>query len=129
VLKLPDYILISMAFWFLIVFGFVYSFAFYPNKHPIACIIKTQTGKNCSSCGFSKAFSQYSKAEFKGGIETNPKSFPIFLFFTFQFILRSSVLFRYFTAHKKFKAQQIKLDIIISISFFLLAFLPLLFNF
>lgn len=127
--KIPDYILISLIFWLLIVFGFIYSFAFYPDKHPINCVIKTQTGKNCPSCGFSKAFSHYSKAEFKLGIETNSKSFPLFLFFSFQFILRGAVLFRYFTAHKIFNAPVIKLDVLISISFFLLAFLPLLFNF
>lgn len=125
-MRLPGYILFSMILLILFCSGFVYSYYFYPDKHPVSCLIKKYTGKACPSCGFSKSFSYYSHFQIESGIKINARSFPVFLFFLFQFLLRIAILFWFFTTHKVFATGFIKIDLIISISFFLLAFLPLL---
>jgi Protein of unknown function (DUF2752) len=125
-MRLPAYILVSGLIFLMLCAGFIYSVGFYPNQHPIPCLIKTYTGKDCPSCGFSKAFSQYSHLQIEEGRNINERSFPVLLFFLFQFSIRSAVLLRFFTTHKIISSQLIKIDLIISISFFLLAFLPLL---
>lgn len=126
-LKTPSYLIISWVFFILIGMAFGYSYLFYPNKHPVNCILKEKTGKDCPSCGFSRSFSHYTHLEFKEGIASNPLSLPVFIYFLLQFLFRFLLILnyrvRFFELHSKF----IKTDIIISISGFLFAFLPLLF--
>ncbi|HRH11070.1 MAG TPA: DUF2752 domain-containing protein [Bacteroidia bacterium] len=127
-LKTPSYLFISWVFFILIGMVFGYSYLFYPNKHPIDCVIKERTGKDCPSCGFSRSFSHYTHFEWKEGIASNPLSLPVFIYFLLQFLFRFILILNYririFEIHSKF----IKTDILISISGFLFAFLPLLFN-
>jgi len=125
-MRLPAYILVSGLIFLMLCAVFFYSVGFYPNQHPIPCQIKKYSGKDCPSCGFSKAFSQYSHLQIEEGRRINERSFPVLLFFLFQFSIRSAVLLWFFTTHKVIAASLIKIDLIISISFFLLAFLPLL---
>lgn len=127
--KAPAYVVISLVFFILIGIGFAYSYFFYPNNHPIDCIVKSYTGKDCPTCGFSRSFSYYSHLQFGQGKIYNSYSFPVFLFFAFQFLCRGLVLIYFFTAHKIINGTLIKIDVIISISFFLFAFLPVILNF
>ncbi len=127
-LKAPAYVTISWVFLILIGIVFSYSYFFYPNAHPIDCIIKQHTGKNCSTCGFSRAFSFYSHFQFTEGKNINPLSWSVFLFFLFQFLLRLIIVLHFSITKKLLKPKYLKADLLISILGFLLAFLPVLFN-
>jgi hypothetical protein len=126
--KAPSYVIISGAFLIFTGIVFGYSLFFYPNSHPIDCVVKQRTGKDCPTCGFSRSFSTYTHFQFTEGKKFNPRSWPVFLFFAFQFIARLCVVTWYFLVRKNVSEVLIKYDLIISISGFLLAFLPLLIN-
>lgn len=125
----PAYVMISLVFFILIGMGFAYSYFFYPNRHPLPCLIKSRTGKDCPTCGFSRAFSYYSHAQFEEGARANPLSWPVFLFFGAQLLMRSAVVIRYLKNRRSAPTWLIIWDSIISISFFLLAFLPIILKF
>ncbi|MEO6303920.1 MAG: DUF2752 domain-containing protein [Bacteroidia bacterium] len=112
-------------FFILIGVGFSYSYFFYPNSHPVDCAIKAATGKDCPSCGFSRAFSYYTHLQFNEGKNFNALSWPVFLFFLFQFCLRGVIVLFYLTKHKHIHPSFVKTELSISILLFLLAFLPL----
>jgi hypothetical protein len=124
--RTPDYVVINLVFFILIGIGFAYSYFFYPNNHPLDCIYTQATGKSCPTCGFSRAFSYYTHFELASGKNFNANSFFPFLFFLLQFILRGIVIFSFFTARKNFSPVFIKMEVVISILLFLLAFLPLI---
>lgn len=119
---------INVISWLFLATILLYSVIYYPNQHPIPCSFKFFTGSTCASCGFSSAFSYFCNAEFDAGITINSKSFLVFLFLVYQFILRTILLLAHFTTRKKVSRQYIKFDVLISISFFLCAFLPLVFK-
>ncbi|MBA3682722.1 MAG: DUF2752 domain-containing protein [Bacteroidetes bacterium] len=127
--KAPAYVIISLVFFIFIGVGFAYSYFFYPNDHPIDCAIKAATGKDCPSCGFSRAFSNYTHFNFTEGKIYNALSWPVFLFFSFQFFLRGNIVFYFFKTRHLISKHFIIAELIISISFFLFAFLPLLLKF
>lgn len=128
-LKAPAHVSISWVFLILIGIVLCYSYFFYPNAHPIDCFIKMRTGRNCPSCGFSRAFSYFMHMKITEGKQYNHFAWPVFLFFIMQFFMRLFVVIHYFIAHKKLPAAIVKSDVLISISAFLLAFLPLLINY
>lgn len=127
--KAPAYVIISLVFFILIGVGFVYSYFFYPNNHPLDCIVKNYTGKDCPTCGFSRSFSCYSHLEFMQGRTHNSLSWSVFLFFAIQFLLRGFVFIKYLSQRFVFKRWFVVSDVIISISLFLLAFLPIILKF
>lgn len=126
--KAPAYVIICLVFFILTGIGLAYSCFFYPDAHPIGCAVKNITGKDCATCGFSRAFAHYTHFEFKAGQLVNPLSWRVFLFFVFQLFARASVILYYFTVRKSPGQLFIVLDAVISISLFLLAFLPIIFN-
>lgn len=126
--KTPAHVIISWVFLILIGIVFGYSYFFYPNSHPIGCIVKSYTGRDCATCGFSRAFSCYAHFRFSEGKLYNPYSWPVFLFFVFQFLVRVFVVGKYAATKKPFSVFFLRLDVVISISSFLLAFLPILFK-
>lgn len=126
--KLNAYVIVNLVFLILIGVGLAYSYFFYPNNHPINCPIKQMTGKNCASCGFSRAFSFYTHFQIKEGLAFNKNSMPVFLFFVFQFLYRMVALVLFGFLHQKITSSVIKWDIVLSIISFLFAFLPLLIN-
>ncbi|MBL7916889.1 MAG: DUF2752 domain-containing protein, partial [Bacteroidia bacterium] len=75
--KLNAYVIVNLVFLILIGVGLAYSYFFYPNNHPINCPIKQMTGKNCASCGFSRAFSSYTHFQLKEGLAFNKNSMPV----------------------------------------------------
>jgi len=126
--KTPAHVTISWVFLILIGIVFGYSYFFYPNSHPIPCMVKEYTGKDCATCGFSRSFSCYSHLQFNSGKSLNPNSWPVFLYLCIQFFLRAFVIFFYSFSGKRVNSTLLKTDILISISGFLLAFLPILFK-
>jgi len=127
--KAPGYVIISLVFFILIGVGLAYSYFFYPNSHPIECAIKAHTGKDCPTCGFSRSFSNYTHFQFSQGKNYNALSLPVFLFFLIQFLIRGAVAFYFLLTRKLIRQNLIKIDILISISLFLLAFLPIILKF
>ncbi|MCE3227121.1 MAG: hypothetical protein K0S32_1672 [Bacteroidetes bacterium] len=126
--RTPAHVTISWVFLILIGIAFGYSYFFYPNSHPIPCMIKEYTGKDCATCGFSRSFSNFVHFQFAEGKSYNTLAFPVFLFFVLQFFLRLAIVIHYRTTKKELGPLIIKSDVIISISGFLLAFLPILFK-
>lgn len=126
--KLNAYFIVNLVFLILIGIGLTYSYFFYPNNHPINCPIKQRSGKDCVSCGFSRAFSSYTHFQIQEGFNYNKKSMPVFLFFVFQFLYRALAVVLFGILHKKITSSVIKWDIVLSIISFLFAFLPLLIN-
>lgn len=124
--KTPTHVLISWVFLILIGIVFGYSYFFYPNSHPIACYIKEATGKNCATCGFSRAFSLYTHFHIGEGMRINPLSWPVFMFMLLQFFIRTAVVSYYGFYRKTFSGTSLKIDIFISVSGFIFAFLPIL---
>lgn len=123
--KNSSYFLVNFIFVIIIGIVFIYSYFFYPNNHPVECLVKNITGKDCSACGFSRAFSSFSHFEFKQGMLFNKLAFNCFLFLVFQFFFRSilSIISLYYNFVRWF----VLLDVCITIVFFLLAFSPLIY--
>ncbi|MBS1651328.1 MAG: DUF2752 domain-containing protein [Bacteroidetes bacterium] len=124
--KISSYVLVNLIIIIAIGVVFFYSYFFYPSNHPIPCFLKLYTGKACASCGFSRAFSEYIHFNFSEGREINQKSFLVFLFFVFQFIFRILITFVTYKYNRQ-SQKIIIIDISLSILFFLIAFVPLLF--
>ena len=124
--KAPAYVIISCVFIIFIGMVFGYSYFFYPNSHPIDCSIKSRTGKDCPSCGISRSFSAFSHLKMDEGKSYNNNAFRIFVFFLCQLFIRVSIAAYYFFTRKSISNALIKLDVFISISGFLFAFLPLI---
>jgi hypothetical protein len=126
--KTPAHVIISWVFLILIGIVFGYSYFFYPTEHPVDCMVKAVTGKDCATCGFSRAFSCYAHGQVSDGKNFNALSWAVFLFFVFQFFLRLFIVTRYTITKKPFSSRFTTADVFISISAFLLAFLPILFK-
>jgi len=127
-LKAPAHVSISWVFLILIGIVLCYSYFFYPNAHPVDCFIKMRTGRDCPSCGFSRSFSYFTHLRFDEGKQYNRFAWHVFLFFVLQLFMRLSVILHYFITRKSLSPWLVKSDVLISISAFLLAFLPLLIN-
>lgn len=121
-----DYFIVNLIFVIAIGVVFGYSYFFYPNNQPLQCVHKLYTGKNCSTCGFSRAFSSFTHFKYTEGNNYNKNAFKCFLFFVFQFLLRVYVLFLYKTDPKKLSKKFMILEVSATILFFLIAFAPLL---
>lgn len=121
-----DYFIVNLVF--LIIIGVVlgYSYFFYPNDQPIQCVYKAYTGKNCSTCGFSRAFSAYTHFNYTEGSYYNQHAFACFLFFLIQFCLRLSILLIYFMNPLRLTRLFMISEITLTVIFFLVAFFPLL---
>lgn len=124
--KAPSYVIISLVFFIVIGIGFAYSYFFYSSNHPIACYVKSKTGKDCPTCGFSRAFSYYTHGKVESGKAFNALSWPVFLFFSFQFLLRAGVMVYFLKTKKAPHLYFVRTEVLISILWFLLAFLPII---
>ncbi len=123
---MDPYAAVSLIFFLLLSGFFFYFWFFFPAQHPVPCLIKTLTGKDCVSCGMSRAISGYMHFNFHSS--SNKFAFPVFLFFVVQWLARALAAMQFFLRETSAK-WQIKLDCIISISLFLLAFLPVILNY
>jgi hypothetical protein len=101
---------------------FCYSYFFYPNNHPLDCVIKKHTGKNCSSCGISRAFSNFTHLNFSEGKQYNKHAFIIFIYFLLQFVFRVILAL----SKKTYLKLYFYTDVIFTILGFLISFTPML---
>lgn len=120
------YFIVNLIFVILIGIALSYSYFFFPNNHPIGCIVKEMTGKECTTCGFSRAFSQFTHFQFSLGKEFNKNAFGCYLFFIFQFFLRLFILIYTLFIKRQVKKQFKFWEILITVVFFLVVFVPLL---
>ena len=121
-----EYFIVNLIFILIIGVVFGYSYFFYPNDQPIQCVYKAYTGKNCSTCGFSRAFSSFTHLNYTEGVNYNAHAFGCFLFFLFQFLLRISACAMYLIDRLKPSRFFIIVELIITVIFFLVMFCPLL---
>ncbi len=121
-----DYFIVNLIFITIIGVVFGYSYFFYPNDQSIQCVHKLYTGSDCSSCGFSRAFSSFMHLKYNEGLSYNAYAFNCFLFFLFQFTLRAIAVIIYFSDPLKPSRPFIITELIATVVFFLIAFLPLL---
>lgn len=120
----PDYFIVNFIFVILIGVVFCYSYFFYPNNQPVQCIHKQYIGKDCSTCGFSRAFSSFTHLKYTEGNNYNPNAFKCFLFFVFQFVLRTYLLIMLKKAPEKINKKLMIAEISFTITLFLVAFFP-----
>lgn len=109
----------------IVIIGIVlsYSYFFYPTKHPINCVIKSYTGKECSSCGISRAFSYFVHGKITEGKVYNTYAWFVFLFFITQLIWRLMLfLIKKLASHSSI----IFVDLLLTTGTFLLSFGPML---
>lgn len=125
--KNKNYFIINLIFLIILGVVFGYSYFFYPNDQPIQCAVKAYTGKNCPSCGFSRAFSAFTHLKYDEGMAYNTHAFNAFLFFLFQFILRSFVIIVWFKKPELLPFKFVIVEVTLTIVLFLVVFLPLLF--
>lgn len=121
-----SFFIINLFFVILIGVVFCYSYFFYPNNQPVKCVYKLETGKNCSSCGFSRAFSSFLHLKIAEGRQYNTHALPCFGFFLFQFFLRSFYIL--YNLYKKKDVLPIVIygELSLTIILFLCCFFPLL---
>jgi hypothetical protein len=123
-----EYFIVNLIFIIIIGVVFGYSYFFYPSDQPIECVYKAYTGKACSTCGFSRAFSAFTHLNYAEGVAYNTNAFGCFLFFLFQVILRSIAVVLYFMNPLKPSRSFIIAELVVTVIFFLIVFCPLLMN-
>ncbi len=123
--KASPYLTINIVFILILGIGFAYSWFFFPDTHPIDCYIKQKTGKDCPSCGISRAFSCFTHGLMEEGKKFNGRALPIFLFFLIQFSYRLGLVVFQLSYRKKITPSVIYTDVLISVLHFLYAFLPM----
>jgi hypothetical protein len=125
-IKSSRYFIINVIFTIIIGVVLSYSYFFYPNNHPLYCLYKLKTGLNCSTCGFSRAFSSFTHFEFKEGVNYNKQALACYLFFVSQFLFRLTIVLISRFKENAFKKPFITAEIVLTILLFLYAFYPLL---
>lgn len=122
-----SYRIINIIFAGVIGLVFIYSCLFLPDggKHLIPSFYTDITGNISPSLGLSRAFSALVRGDIALANKFNPHALNIFLFFCFQFLFRLISLkvdrFKYIS-----RENWIFVDIVLSISLFLIAFYPLI---
>ena len=121
------YAIVNLIFVVLIGIALGYSYFFYPNNQPINCAVKELTGKACSTCGFSRAFSAFMHFKYQEGVAYNPNAFACFVFFITQFELRTLLFCVESFTNKTIPNRLIYTEVILTILHFLVVFTPLIF--
>lgn len=122
-----SYIKVNLSLATVIVFIFIYSSLFSPEKenYPVECIHEKFTGEPCISCGLSHSFSLIIRGRISEAYDWNPYGMRIFIFFLAQFIMR--IAFSFFYIKMKDAGRYLIIyDIAGSVVIFLLAFHPFL---
>lgn len=122
-----SYRIINIIFAGVIGLVFIYSCLFLPDggKHLIPSFYTDITGNVSPSLGLSRAFSALVRGNLALANQFNPHALNIFLFFCFQFLFR---LISFKVDRFKYISREnwIFVDIVLSISLFLIAFYPLI---
>jgi hypothetical protein len=118
-------------FIFVVLIGIVlsYSYFFYPNNQPVNCAVKQLTGKDCPSCGFSRAFSAFTHGEWQSGKNYNPLASACFVFFCVQLVWRLILIGIELKTKRRLSNKLLVFDILFTTIWFWYCFSPmLLFN-
>jgi hypothetical protein len=115
-----------MIFAVIIGMALGYSYFFYANNYPIACLYKQWSGLACPSCGFSRAFSSFVHFNFKEGKAYNSHAFPCYLFMISQCIFRLSISGIILFTKQPICSRFIIAEVALTIIFFTVFFSPLL---
>lgn len=122
-----SYRIINNIFAGVIGLVFIYSCLFLPENgnHIIPSFYTDITGNTSPSLGLSRAFSALVRGDVVLANQFNPHAIKIFVFFCFQFIYR---LVSLKVDHISFisKKQWIRIDVVLTIGLFLVAFFPLI---
>ena len=122
-----SYRIINIIFAGVIGLVFIYSCLFLPDggKHLIPSFYTDITGNTSPSLGLSRAFSALVRGQFGLASQFNPHALNIFAFFCFQFLFRLISL-KVDSMSFVNRKTWIRIDIVVSISLFLMAFYPLI---
>ena len=122
-----SYRIINIIFAGVIGLVFIYSCLFLPDggKHLIPSFYTDITGNTSPSLGLSRAFSALVRGDVFSANEFNPHALNIFTFFCFQFLFRLIAL-KVDSSASINRKTWIRVDIVLSISLFLIAFYPLI---
>jgi hypothetical protein len=104
-----------------------YSAFFSPDlgNYPVVCIHEKLTGQPCPSCGLSHSFSLILAGRIDEAIGWNKYSVRVFLFFFLQLLLRGIFSLVYIrAADTRTRNGIVTADIVITITLFLIAFIP-----
>jgi hypothetical protein len=122
-----SYRIINIIFAGVIGLVFIYSFLFLPDggKHLIPSFYTDITGNSSPSLGLSRAFSALVRGDVVLASQFNPHALKIFAFFCFQFLFRLISL-KVDSISFMNRKTWILVDIVLSISLFLIIFYPLI---
>ncbi|MRT92211.1 DUF2752 domain-containing protein [Ancylomarina sp. 16SWW S1-10-2] len=122
-----SYRIINIIFAGVIGLVFIYSCLFLPEggKHLIPSFYTDITGNSSPSLGLSRAFSALVRGDVTLANQFNPHATVIFAFFCFQFLFRILSL-KVDIISVITKKTWIRIDIVLSITLFLIAFYPLI---
>lgn len=121
--EIDSYKKINVIFILLITFIFFYCFFAPYLSVNIQSSCEGMPLIYCKSRGLTRAFSQIVRFNFQEAVHFNPYSFKIFFFFLFQFLARVFINIK--VNLQNFK-KILKLDIFLSILFFLFSFYNLI---
>jgi len=124
---IDSYRIINIIFTGVIGLVFIYSCLFLPENgsHIIPSFYTNITGNTSPSLGLSRAFSALVRGDFALANQFNSHALSIFAFFCFQFLYRLISL-KVDSLSFINKKIWIRIDIVLSISLFLIAFYPLI---
>lgn len=119
------YLSVNFALAGLLLFVFVYSGIFSPekNNYPVVCIHERLTGEPCASCGLSHSFSLILQGRISEAYRWNSNGMRVFIFFAAQLVMRI-VFSVFYLKHPETVRQLIIYDTIASFTLFLIAFFP-----
>ncbi|MFN2378855.1 MAG: DUF2752 domain-containing protein [Bacteroidales bacterium] len=119
-----SYFIINIVLAAVIAAIFIYSAIFSPetNNYPVKCVHEIATGKPCPSCGLSHSFSYIVRGDLKSAALWNSNGIAVFLFFLLQLVMRISFAVAVKRNPSLSSTTQIKLDIVLSLAVFILAF-------
>lgn len=122
-----SYRIINIIFAGVIGLVFIYSCLFSPDggKHLIPSFYTDITGDASPSLGLSRAFSALIRGQLGLASQLNPHTSKIFAFFCFQFLFRLISL-KVDSMSFVNRKTWIRIDIVLSIFLFLIAFYPLI---
>ncbi len=124
---IDSYRIINIIFAGVIGLVFIYSCLFLPENgsHIVPSFYTDMTGHSSPSLGLSRAFSALVRGQISQANQLNSNALSIFAFFCFQFLFR---LISLKVDNMSFVRRNswIRIDILLSISLFMIAFYPLI---
>lgn len=123
--SLKAYRIINLIFAGVIISIFLYSgiFNYTRNNFPVQSFHEKITGQASLSNGLSRSFSAIVRLDFDKALEFNRYGISMFVFFLLQFFLR--FFFYKFVTNEFYSVDQVvTIDVILSVSLFLLFFKP-----